>query len=155
MDWNNIPSYAVKKMDKSVKLKDFPHITENGRWITTEDGYWSGGFWVGLLWFSYNISGDEKYKESAYEWLKRLESKKNDRNMLFDLGFMFYPSFVLGYKITNDDYLKEVALEAADTLLTFFNIAYAHSKRTIEEFVREDYSTIHVMEANNATEDIH
>ena len=51
MDWNNILSYAVKKVDKSIKLKDFTHITENGKWVTTEGGYWTGGFWVGLLWF--------------------------------------------------------------------------------------------------------
>jgi hypothetical protein len=33
MDWNNILSYAVKKVDKSIKLKYFPHITENGKWV--------------------------------------------------------------------------------------------------------------------------
>lgn len=189
MDWNNILSYAVKKVDKSIRLKDFPHITENGRWITTEDGYWTGGFWVGLLWFSYKIAGDEKYKDETYKWAKGLESRKNDRT--FDLGFLFYPSFALGYEITKDEYLRRTALEAANTLSTLFHeragfvyheimlngknagrtiidvmmnlpllwwayeetgdrkhydVAYTHSKRTIEEFIREDYSTIHVID---------
>jgi len=34
---------------------------------------------------------------------------------------LFYPSFALGHQITNDDYLKRTALEAADTLTTLFN----------------------------------
>jgi unsaturated chondroitin disaccharide hydrolase len=189
MDWNNILIYAVKKVDKSIDLNDFPHITKKGKWVTTEDGYWTGGFWVGLLWLSYKITGYERYKAEAYKWTRRLESRKNDKT--FDLGFMFYPSFVLGYEITNDDYLKRVALEAADTLSTFFNensgfvcheitiagkkagrtiidvmmelpllwwayeetkddkyynVAYIHAKRTIEEFIRKDYSTIHVVD---------
>jgi unsaturated chondroitin disaccharide hydrolase len=189
MDWNNILSYAVKKVEKSNKLKDFPHITENGKWITTKDGYWTGGFFVGLLLHSYKIMDDERYKEEAYNWLKKLESRKNDRT--FDLGFLFYPSFVLGYEITNDDYLRSTALEAAGILLTLFNekagfvynkvlikgkkagrtiidvmmnlpllwwayeetgderyynVATMHSKRTIDDFIRNDYSTVHVID---------
>jgi unsaturated chondroitin disaccharide hydrolase len=63
---------AVKTVDKSIKLKEeFPHITENGKWVTTLDGYWTGGFWVGLLWHSYKIYSDEKYKNLAYNWLKK------------------------------------------------------------------------------------
>lgn len=197
MELDNILNNAVKKVDKSIKLKGFSHITENGKWITTSDGYWTGGFWVGLLWLSYKISGDEKYKKLAYNWLKLLERRKNDRT--FNLGFLFYPSFVLGYEITKDDYLRKTALEAADTLLILFNkktgfiyndftinskkvgrtaidvmpnlpllwwayeetgedkyfdIAYIYSKRTIEEFVREDYSTIHVIDFDLGTGDI-
>ena len=121
MKLSEVLNKAINKVDKNMGLKEFPYITENGKWSTTKDGYWTGGFWIGLLWFSYKTSGDEKYKNLAYNWLKLLEKRKNDKNMLFDLGFMFFPSFVLGYKITNDNYLKGVALEAADTLSMFFN----------------------------------
>ena len=182
---------VINKADKNMRLKEFPYITENEKWVTTTNGYWTGGFWVGVLWLSYKISSDEKYKKLAYNWLKLLEKRRTDKTMLFDLGFMFFPSFVLGYKITNDNYLKRVALEAADTLSTFFNkssgfvcheitingkktgrtiidvmmnlpllwwayeetddkkyynIAYTHSKRTIEEFIRDDYSTIQTID---------
>lgn len=197
MAWNNILSYVVERVDKSIKLNDFPHITENGKWITTKDGYWTGGFWICLLWFAYKITGDEMYKKLAYDWLKRLERRKNDKT--FDLGFLFYPSFVLGYEITSDDYLKKTALEAASTLATLFNkksgfvykdftlngkkagrvmidvmmnlpllwwayeetdaekyynVAITHSKRTIDEFIRDDYSTIHVIDFDLETGEI-
>ena len=200
-EFESILKYVLNKVNKNRRtLKEgFPHVTKRGVWETTKDGYWSGGFWIGLLWHAYKISGDEKYKESAYEWLKRLGSRRNDKNMLFDLGFMFYPSFVLGYEITNDNHLKRVALEAADTLSTFFNessgfvyheitingkkagrtiidvmmelpllwwayeetgeekyynIAYTHTKRTIKEFIRADYSTIHVIDFDLETGEI-
>ena len=197
MEWDNILNNAVKKVDKNIKLKGFPHITENGKWVTTSDGYWTGGFWVGLLWFSYKISGDEKYKKLAYNWLKKLEKRKNDRT--FNLGFLFYPSFVLGYEITRDDYLRKTALEAANTLSTLFhekagfvyhdftingkkvgrtiidvmmnlpllwwayeetgdkkyyNVAYTHSKRTVEEFIRDNYTTVHVIDFDLETGEI-
>jgi len=196
MAWNksNILNNAVRKVNQNIKLKDFLHITEKGKWVTTENGYWTGGFWIGLLWFSYEITDDEKYKNKAYKWAKKLESRRNDRT--FDLGFLFYPSFVLGYKRTEDKYLRKMALEAANTLLTlshgkagfiynkidekkgrtiidvmmnlpllwwayeetgeekFYNIAYTHSKRTIEEFIRKDYSTIHVIDFNLKTGEI-
>lgn len=168
-----------------MRVKDFPHYTQNAKWILTKDGYWTGGFWIGLLWQAYKIRGDKIFKLNAYKWLKKLESRKNSR--MFDLGFLFYPSFVLGYKITHDNYLKKVALKAAETLLKTFNnnlglmydeiilngksygkviidimpnlslfwwayketgdtryfdIANIHSKRTIEEIIRKDFSTI-------------
>ena len=197
MDRNKVLSYAIKKVDKSIKLKDFPHITENGKWVTTEDGYWTGGFWIGLLWYAYKITGDGKYKDDTYKWAKRLESRKNDRT--FDLGFLFYPSSILGYEITKDEYLKETALEAANTLSTLFHekagfvyhdftingkkvgrtiidvmmnlpllwwaydetgnkeyydVAYRHTKRTIEEFIRDNYTTVHVIDFDLETGEI-
>lgn len=191
-------SMVLNRIEKSVvELTSFPHITENGRWVTTEDGYWTGGFWIGLLWHAYKISGNEKYKESAYNWLKRLEGRKNDRT--FDLGFLFYPSFVVGYEITKDSSSRKIALEAANNLSMLFheksgfvyheirlngkkagrtiidvmmnlrllwwayketgdkryyNVAYTHSKRTIEEFIRGDYSTVHVIDFDLETGEI-
>ena len=110
----------LNKINKNVtKLSHFPHITQNGKWITTLDGDWTGGFWVGLLWLSYKLTDEKRYEKLAYDWLKLLEKRKKDRTP--NLGFLFYPSFAMGYQITNDDQLKRTALEAADTLTNIFN----------------------------------
>lgn len=179
----------AKAAKNAAKLKDFPHITKGGKWQTTLDGYWTGGFWVGLLWFCYQLSHDEKFLNWAHEWLERLEGRRQDKT--FDLGFLFFPSFALGYQITRDERLKRIALEAADTLSSlfhpeagfvyneldfggrkigrtaidvmmnlpllwwayretgedkYFQPAYQHCLSTIEKLVREDYSTIHVLD---------
>ncbi len=190
MDMNNILEIILDKVNKNiVNLRDFPHITKNGKWTTTKDGYWTGGFWVGLLWLCYKITKDKKYKELAYSWAERLKGRRFDKT--FDLGFLFYPSFVLGYKFTGDENLGRISLDAAKTLSTlvhkkskfvycvtylngekvgrtiidvmmnlpllwwafeetgngiYYDIAYTHSIRTIEEFIRGSYSTIHVID---------
>lgn len=189
MGWDSILNEVIRKTDKNIDIKEFLHITMNGKWTTTEDGDWTGGFWIGLLWISSNITGNDKYKKEAYKWLDRLKERINDRT--FDLGFLFYPSFAFGYKLTGDEYLREIALEATNILSTLFNektgfvyneirlngkkagrtiidvmvnlpllwwayeetdnekyynIAYTHSKRTIKEFIRKDYSTTHVID---------
>ena len=180
----------LNRIDKNItKLSSFPHVTQNGKWITTLDGDWTGGFWVGLLWLSYKLTDEKRYEKLAYDWLKLLEKRKKDRTP--DLGFLFYPSFAMGYQITNDAQLKRIALEAANTLTTLFNekadfiydekstdagkvgrsavdfmmnlqllwwaheetgeekyhqIAFRHSTTTIKNLIREDGSTIHVID---------
>ena len=38
MQVNKILSEVVEKIGKNQGLKDFPHITKNGKWVTTKDG---------------------------------------------------------------------------------------------------------------------
>lgn len=119
MDVNKILDYVVEKIEKTMETDGFPHITEKGKWITSNDGLWTGGFWIGLLWAAYSITKENKFKKKANFWLKRLEKRKESNT--FDLGFLFYPSYILGFKITGNENLKKVALEAADTQLKTFN----------------------------------
>ena len=59
MDWNNILSYAVKKVDQSIKLKYFPHITENGKWVML--GKKNIMFlYVGLLFYRSNAENTQR-----------------------------------------------------------------------------------------------
>ncbi|MHA1689089.1 MAG: hypothetical protein ACTSUN_07105 [Promethearchaeota archaeon] len=133
LNFDEIMNKIRYKILIALDLSDFPHITKNGKWQTTMDGYWSGGFWIGILWWMYVYTGEGLFKEKAIKWLKRLEMRKTSRT--FDLGFIFYPSFILGYKITGDEELKKVALEAADTLLTTFN---PHLNMIYDEMVHEN-----------------
>ena len=124
--------HVLKKMGKNMGvLKDsFPFVTVNGKWELCKegdwdseifsDGYWCNGFWIGMLWQAYNITKNDKFKKKAYELCKLIESRKSN-NKIHDLGFLFYPSFCVGYEITKDTYLKSAALTAADSLLSRFN----------------------------------
>ena len=124
--------YVLKKIDVNLdELKSsFPFITVNGKWEmckdedwdleTFNDGYWCNGFWIGMIWLAYKLIKDTKINRKAYELCKLIEPRKNS-NKIHDLGFLFYPSFCVGYDITKDNYLKSVALTAADSLLSRFN----------------------------------
>jgi unsaturated chondroitin disaccharide hydrolase len=116
MSLGEIISLVATKVERTAKTtgNGFPHLTKNGRWWMTQDGGWTGGFWVGVLWLTHLMTGDEKFACLARKWLPLLERRKKDR--IFDLGFLFYPSFVLGYRITGDEHLRRVALEAAETM---------------------------------------
>lgn len=178
-----------KVVTNACRLQAFRHVTREGSWQTTSNAYWTGGFWTGLLWLCYQLRHDDKYLRWAYSWLKRLEKRRWDKT--FDLGFVFYPSFALGYQITRDQDLKKIALEAADTLSGLFDQkarfihdeidfegsrigrtlidvmmnllllrwayqetshckycqpAYQHCLSTIAQLLRNDYSTIHVLD---------
>jgi unsaturated chondroitin disaccharide hydrolase len=98
---------AVKKVcAQASRGGDFPHITRDGEWCTTPDGVWTGGFWAGLLWLGY-----EEQKSDALLTAARS----------LDLGFMFYPSAVKGWRITGDERYFNAALTAADSLAAQFN----------------------------------
>lgn len=121
MNLDRVIDYAIDKIERSAnKINNgFPHLTEGGHWKTTLDGSWTGGFWIGALWIGYLVTEDEKFRKLAYKWMSLLEPRKKDK--LFDLSFLFYPSFALGYKITNDENLRKIALEAADTIAGLFH----------------------------------
>lgn len=184
-------NFILAKIDKSAnKLKgNFPHITKEGIWQTNKDGFWTGGFWIGTLWLAYLWTGDDKYKRWAYDYLELLKKQKDLKTL--DLGFLFYPSFALGYQITNDTYFKEVSLQACNNLFSQFNgkflggwwlsdeekphhqittidtmanlmllwwayeetkekryleVCLSQGKITLENFLREDGSTAHIVE---------
>lgn len=135
-----ILEYCLDKIDCTVRTypETFPHIIKNGKWVTTNDGYWTGGFWVGILWIAYQLTGLHRYRDQCLKLMKIIEKRKNQPNADFDLGFLYTLSFVKGFEITCDPTLKEIALQAAERLLTFY-----HNKAglvyTIYNFKMKEY----------------
>jgi len=85
---------------------------EGGRW---HHGNWMAGFWPGLLWVANRRTGDPFWREKAWEALRPLAPRATDPST-HDLGFLFWPSFALGYALTGDRSLRETALQSARTL---------------------------------------
>lgn len=100
-------------------LKEFPHITNNGKWLTQVNGHWTGGFWVGLLWLHSLYSPNSEVGKEALHWAKKFEARVND-NKTHDMGFIFGPSCILGYRITGDLELESLALTGARNLMDLY-----------------------------------
>ncbi|WP_233837387.1 glycoside hydrolase family 88 protein [Paraburkholderia sp. ZP32-5] len=112
---------AVSKVEaQASRGGDFPHITQDGKWCTTPDGVWTGGFWAGLLWLSYEVQKSDALRTAATSLTDRLLPRAADA-INHDLGFMFYPSAVKGWRITGDDRYLRAALTAAESLAGQFN----------------------------------
>ncbi|MCC7450028.1 MAG: glycoside hydrolase family 88 protein, partial [Anaerolineae bacterium] len=95
-------------------LTDFPHRTACGVWETTQNEGWVESFWAGLLWLRFAYSGSSSHEAAARHWTDRLLARTHDQT--HDLGFLFEPSAVAGYRLTSDSTYRDAALEAAHTL---------------------------------------
>ena len=85
-------------------------------------GFWTNGFWAGMLWQMYAETGDERYKEIARFTLPILDECLLEMDT-HDIGFLWLPTAVLDYKITGDEGAKNSALAAAKWLAGRFNPA--------------------------------
>lgn len=112
-----------------IELSGFPYATKNGRWQTVgpadlgfmpAHGSWTVGFTPGLLWLAYSINGEQCYADAALDRCARLVHRKDD-STTHDIGFVFIPSFIEGYRLTGEAWLREAALDAAITLASRYN----------------------------------
>ncbi len=117
-------SEAVKKIDFALEGfgDKFPDASsKNNVYPTIEnDNGWTTGFWTGVLWHAYELTGKEKYKEVALRQVtsfhERIIKKLDVRH--HDMGFLYTPSCVAAYKILGSEEGKEAAVMAADQLIS-------------------------------------
>jgi len=102
-----------------------PYKSENGQWIPSPyagNGWWTGGFWPGLMWQLYQASGDEMFRteERRTEELLIAEFRKF-RELNHDVGFMYLLSCGADAKLTGDEQAKLDTLHAASLMMGRFN----------------------------------
>lgn len=137
---------AYKKgLEKVCFLKQsidgFPHITRGGKWLTNQNGHWTGGFWTGLIWLSYLDDREAHTAEEATEWAMRLKCRIND-NTTHDQGFIFGPSCVFGYRITgNDDFLPLIHAGAQNMI-----DQYVPQVGLVQAWAEEGYDGISIVD---------
>ena len=108
---------ALDRLEEtSQTLTDFPHVTEASEWVTYPDGVWTGGFYIGQLWLLYRIRRQEEVRRRAEQYLERyLPRRQEEQN--HDLGMMFYPSAVMGWRLTGEERYRLAAIDAARALM--------------------------------------
>ena len=117
---------ALKKVDYMIEAfgEDFPApASKNNVYVLIGNEYsWTQGFWTGILWLAYELSGKDKYKLLAEKHLPSYERRLKESLNIdhHDMGFLYTPSCVAAYKLTGDDYAKRIALLAADNLMSRF-----------------------------------
>ena len=112
----------------------FPHSTyTNGDWNPKTDvglefeQEWIEGFFPGCMWYMYELTGEEEWREKAEGWTANVEWHKNNTSTA-DIGFRLVCCFGIGYRLLQDEAYKDVLIKGASSLATRYNY-YVHAVR--------------------------
>ena len=99
----------------------YPYRTVNDTiWFTRTPGSWVTGWFPGCLWYMYEWTLDETWKQWAEFWTMPLEESKNNTNT-HDVGFIINCSFGNGHRLTGSEYYRDVIIQAARSLATRYH----------------------------------
>lgn len=93
---------------------------EEGNLVMVRPRDWTSGFFAGELWYMYEYTNDNKWKDIAESYTSELEGLRNYKGT-HDLGFMIYNSFGNGLRLTGNQSYKQVVLDAAYSLVSRYS----------------------------------
>jgi unsaturated chondroitin disaccharide hydrolase len=97
-----------------------PRAIRDGKLFMVPSRDWTSGFFPGMLWYMYDLTGNESWIEKAKEYTTYIEREKTNAGT-HDMGFKIYCSFGNGLRITNDQAYTDIMVESARTLITRYN----------------------------------
>lgn len=108
--------FQTRVIDESGRFMN-PRTVENGfvKYVGNND--WTSGFFPGTLFYMYDLTQDEKWKELGVKYTETLESVKKLTSH-HDVGFMINSSFGNALRVTNNESYKDIIIEAAKSLST-------------------------------------
>jgi chondroitin AC lyase len=107
--------------EASKKDTLFPRSTDSaGRLIATGMHDWTGGFFPGCLWYTYEHTRDEGLKAAAQVWTEKLAPMQFFTGH-HDLGFLLYCSYGNAYRLTGNKSYADVLVQAARSLATRYD----------------------------------
>src|SRR5262245_18198700 len=120
----------------------FPMYTVRGKWRHTGEKWtqWTDGFLGGMMWQFVLRAGSEYWRKKAERYSKLLEHRQHDRDV-HDLGFIFLSTYLPWYKLTGDQSLNAVLIQAGRTLAMRFK----EKGQYLRSFVSDDSLFIDIM----------
>jgi unsaturated chondroitin disaccharide hydrolase len=91
----------------------------HGVYAAMDNTEWTNGFWTGMLWLAYELTGAARYRDAALRHVHSFHARQRDRINVnhHDLGFLYSLSCVAGWQLTGEPLAAEAALGAAHLLL--------------------------------------
>ena len=120
-DCENQLEIAVPKL---TDLTKHPRLidTDSTEWkqVGNHKLIWTSGFYPGVLWYAYDVTGNKRWKNEA---IKRTEVFEDFKNITehHDIGFMMFPAYGNGYEIGDKKKYKDILLTSAASLASRFN----------------------------------
>jgi len=128
----NALEFCTGQVEKNLSefTDKFPKAYSEGNFYQpTENRDWTTGFWTGEVWLSYEYRKEkderaaEKLKNAGEIQIDSFLDRINNKIEVdhHDMGFLYSPSCVAGYKLTGSRKGREAAVKAADQLITRFH----------------------------------
>ncbi len=113
---------ALARLDRTMpQFKEyFPApSSENGTYAPIDNVEWTNGFWTGMIWLAWEMTGKDAYREAAEDnvrsFVDRLERRANVDH--HDLGFLYTLSACAARQLTGSETGRAAGLQAAKLLL--------------------------------------
>ncbi len=127
-DENKNLDYCIVQAGKAVTTlptdsSRIPRSIANGKteWRFVNYRDWTCGFWPGILWYAYEYTNDDKWKQQAQRYSRALFPLVDSAAIDHDLGFQVLTSIGNGYRLTQNTLYSTILLRAADTLSKLYN----------------------------------
>lgn len=98
-----------------------PHsVHPDGTYHDKPSDWWGSGFFAGSLWYLYEYSRDQKWKDAAHLWSMAVAGEQYNTTT-HDLGFMVFCPFGNGFRLTGDSTYLPILMQGAKSLATRFD----------------------------------
>jgi unsaturated chondroitin disaccharide hydrolase len=117
LDENILKVQAENPTSGNGDLRVIPRtINKDGSLSVAPAGDWTSGFYPGVLWYMFELTGEAEWKEKALKYTDLLEDQQyNGSN--HDVGFRMFCSYGNALRLTgNEDYIP-VLEQSAQTLI--------------------------------------
>ncbi len=120
-------NYCRLKLQQSEKYQTYndrlPRVIKTGEshWTGASINNWTSGFYPGMLWQMYKLTGENSWRKNAEFCTNLLKPIRRLPWKTHDFGFMMSYSYGLGYELTKNQEYANILLETADSLATMFN----------------------------------
>jgi len=110
-----------KTITKSKSTNKVPIFKTNEGELRLGNIYnWTSGFFAGNLWYMYELTGDEKWKNEAIHYTEILDTIQFWTGN-HDVGFMIFCSYGNGLRLSGNKDYEQVIVNTAESLSQRFN----------------------------------
>lgn len=112
----------LENIKESGKILNPRTINKDGktRYVGIYD--WTSGFFPGTMWYMYELTKDEKWKDYGVEITESMDAVQFLK-WHHDVGFMINCSYGNAYRLTGNEAYRKVIIQAAKSLCTRFRPA--------------------------------
>lgn len=129
LQWaENIWAKLQVKMEEEAKRmgNKIPYIAINGVYeenlAKTNPSWWTNGFWPGMLWQMYHVTGNKLYMNTARQAGEVINNTMTSfTELVHDIGFMWLHSAVADFRLTGKPEARATGLHAANLLAGRYN----------------------------------